>query len=166
MVSYSFQPPEEKLSPFKNLNPGSSTYARGQSGNEQKDSCASTRLFFFFPLHYVNVWDRGGRGREEGLWNVREAANILSEPTHNDPEECLVLSPTLFSLRLLLFLGTSSHFMTRACLWLGLRCSFWSNLNKLETKACEVVICNSCRTWVAAQKKGSVDERKCLFYFI
>lgn len=67
-------------------------------------------------------------------------------------KSALVLQPTLFSLRLLLFIGTHSHCMTWACLWLDLPCTFWSKWNKLETKAREVRICNSCRTWAAAQK--------------
>lgn len=68
-------------------------------------------------LHYVNVWDRGGRGRRRQVCeNVREAANLFFfyqiQLIIMTQKSALVLQPTLFSLRLLLFFGTRSHCMT------------------------------------------------------
>lgn len=80
----------------------------------------------------------------------------------------VVLQRHLPLLWLLLLLGMDTHFISWAFLWLGLQCTFCKpGPNQLNLKQpYEVVMCNSCRAWVAVQKKGSVDKRKCLFYLI
>lgn len=106
----------------------------------------------------------GGRGGKKCSWNVSGTANIFTEPNHYDQAEYVLLS----LLRLLPLLDTDTHFITRACPWLGLLCIFCqpgpSQLNLKQL--CKVVICNSCRAWVVAQKKALWTKGKCLFYLI
>lgn len=161
----------EVVSLQNNRSPDASTFARGQSGSERKDSCASTRTHSSLPSLRKRVGQRRRNRRRQVCKNVREAANFLvfffyqGQLIIMPQKSVLTLQPTLFSLWLLLFFDTRSHCMTWARLWLGLPCTFWSKRNKLETKACEVLICNSCRTWVAAQQ-SLWGRWKCLFYFM